>query len=83
MAFTADNRPHTIGDLLVITGTVENGDTTADLSAFLSEIFWGQVCGIGALGVAPSNNVGINGTTLNFNNPAVAAGGKLIVIGKR
>tara|TARA_R110002051_G_C8480983_1_gene461639 strand:+ start:333 stop:584 length:252 start_codon:yes stop_codon:yes gene_type:complete len=83
MAFTADNRPHTIGDLLVITGTVANGDTSADLSAFLSEILWGQVCNVGALGGAPSNNIGINGTTLNFNNPGVAAGGKLFVIGKR
>tara|TARA_R110000765_G_scaffold59605_2_gene115811 strand:- start:3726 stop:3977 length:252 start_codon:yes stop_codon:yes gene_type:complete len=83
MAFTADNRPHTIGDLLVITGTVANGDTSADLSAFLTEILWGDVTNVGALGGAPSHNIGINGTTINFNNPGVAAGGKLFVIGKR
>ena len=83
MAFTADNRPHSMGDLVVITGTVANGDTSANLSDFLSVILFGQVCAIGALGAAPSNNVGINGTTLNFNDPGVAAGGKLLVIGKR
>jgi len=81
MAFTADNRPHTIGDLLVITGTVENGDTSTDLSAFLSEILWGQVCVIGAVG-GPQTSA-INGTTLAHSNPGVAAGGRLLVIGKR
>ena len=82
MAFTSDNRPHTIGDLIVITGTVANGDTSTDLSDFLSEILTGQVCVIGAVAGGPTSAVAINGTTLVFNDPG-ATGGRLLVIGKR
>lgn len=46
MAFTSDNRPHTLGDLIVITGTVANGDTSTDLSDHMSEILFAQVCAI-------------------------------------
>jgi hypothetical protein len=80
MAFTADNRPHTIGDLMVITGTVANLDTSTDLSAFLSEILWGQVSVIGPAGAPQTTS--INGTTLVYANPG-PTGGKLFVIGKR
>jgi hypothetical protein len=82
MAFTADNRPHTIGDLLVITGTVANLDTSADLSDFLSVILMGQVCVTGVAAGGPTSAVTINGTTLIFNDPG-ATGGRLLVIGKR
>ena len=34
----SDNRPHTLGDLIVITGTIANSDQEAELGAFLSEI---------------------------------------------
>ena len=81
MAFTSDNRPHTLGDLIVITGTVANGDTSADLSAFMTEILMAQVnplSGVGAHGGAT-----IAGTTVNFTDPGVADGGRLFAIGKR
>lgn len=82
MAFTSDNRPHTLGDLIVITGTVGNGDTSTDLSAFMSEILFAQVCAIkGSAG--PNATTAINGTTIVHADPAVAAGGKLFAIGKR
>lgn len=81
MAFTSDNRPHTIGDMIVITGTVENGDTEADLSAFLSEILMGTVSPLSGVG-APGGAT-IDGTTLKFTNPGVADGGRLFVVGKR
>lgn len=81
MAFTSDNRPHTIGDMIVITGTVANGDTEADLSDFLSEILMGTVSPLG--GVGAPHGATIDGTTLKFTDPANAAGGRLFVVGKR
>ena len=81
MAFTSDNRPHTLGDLLVITGTVANGDTSTDLSAFMSEILMASVSPIAA--AAAPLELSINGTTVVHADPGVAAGGKLFAIGKR
>jgi len=81
MAFTSDNRPHTLGDLLVITGTVANGDTSTDLSAFMSEILMASVSPIS--GSAAPVESAINGTTVVHADPGVAAGGKLFAIGKR
>lgn len=81
MAFTSDNRPHTLGDLIVITGTVANGDTSADLSAFMTEILMAQVNPLSGVG-APGGST-ISGTTVNFTDPGVAAGGRLFAIGKR
>ena len=83
MAFTSDNRPHTLGDLIAITGTVTNGETSADLSAFMSEILMATVHPIGGGAGAPAEVVVINGTTLNFGDPGVAAGGRLFALGKR
>jgi hypothetical protein len=82
MAFTSDNRPHTLGDLIVITGTVANGDTNTDLSDFMSEILFAQVLAISA-GPGPKLVTALDGTTVHFEDPAVAAGGKLFAIGKR
>ena len=81
MAFTSDNRPHTLGDLIVITGTVANGDTSVDLSDFMSEVLMAQVNPLSGAG-APGGAT-IAGTTVNFTDPAVAAGGRLFAIGKR
>jgi RNA 3'-terminal phosphate cyclase len=81
MAFTSDNRPHTIGDLIAITGTVANGDTSTDLSAFMSEILMATVAPL-APAAAPLE-LSINGTTVVHADPGVAAGGKLFALGKR
>ena len=43
MAIGYDERPTMIGNLTVVTGTWENGDTSIDLSSFLSEILMGTV----------------------------------------
>ena len=81
MAFTSDNRPHTLGDLIAITGTVANGDTSIDLSAFLSEILMAQVQPLNASGTASVAKVA--GTTVSFTDIGHAAGGRLFALGKR
>ena len=81
MAFTSDNRPHVMGDLIAITGTVANGDTSADLSAFMSEILMAQVNPLGGVG-APGGAT-IDGTTVKFVDPGHANGGRLFALGKR
>ena len=81
MAFTSDNRPHTLGDLIAITGTVANGDTSVDLSAFLSEILMAQVQPLNASGTASVAKVA--GTTVSFTNIGHASGGRLFALGKR
>ena len=83
MAFTSDNRPHVMGDLIAITGTVENGNTEADLSAFMTEILMATLHPLeGAAGPTTGSCV-IDGTTVKFNDPGVAAGGRLFALGKR
>ena len=81
MAFTSDNRPHVMGDLIAITGTVANGDTEADLSAFMTEILMAQMNPLEGAG-APGGAT-IDGTTVKFVDPGVAAGGRLFALGKR
>ena len=81
MAFTSDNRPHVMGDLIAITGTVENGDTTIDLSDYLSEILSGTCH---ALSVAGTSSVcTINGTSVVFSDPSRPEGARLFVLGRR
>jgi len=81
MAFTSDNRPHTLGDLIAITGTVANGDTEVDLAEFMSEVLMAQVQPLNAGGTATVCK--IVGTTLSFSDISQAAGGRLFAIGKR
>ena len=81
MAFTSDNRPHVMGDLIAITGTVANGDTEADLSAFMTEILMAQMNPLEGAG-APGGAT-IDGTTVKFVDPGVASGGRLFALGKR
>lgn len=83
MAFVSDNRPHTLGDLIVITGTVANGDTSADLSDFLSEVL--MVTVVPNAAVATPLGCAIDTTTatiVRFSDPG-ASGGRLMVFGKR
>ena len=83
MAFTSDNRPHTIGDMIVITGTVANGDTSVDLSDFMSEILMATAHPLSGVAGPTTGSCVIDGTTVKFNDPGVAAGGRLFAIGKR
>tara|TARA_Y100000592_G_C5468991_1_gene318306 strand:- start:2124 stop:2378 length:255 start_codon:yes stop_codon:yes gene_type:complete len=81
--FTSDNRPHVLGDLIAITGTVANGDTDIDLSDFMSEVLMATLHPLeGAAGPTTGSCV-IDGTTVKFNDPGVAAGGRLFALGKR
>ena len=83
MAFISDNRPHTLGDLIVITGTVANGDVTAALGAFLSEILFVQMISTAAGAAAQTTAIdNTTATTVHFADPGVL-GGRLIVFGKR
>ena len=81
MAFTSDNRPHTLGDLIAITGTVANGDTEVDLADFMTEILMVQVQPLNKLGTASVAE--FTGTTVSFTNIGHADGGRLFAIGKR
>ena len=83
MAFVSDNRPHTLGDLIVITGTVANGDTSAALGAFLSEILHFSVTSTAAAAAPITTAIdNTTATTVHFTDPGVL-GGRLIVFGKR
>jgi|TARA_R100000482_G_scaffold105292_1_gene47908 hypothetical protein len=70
-----------MGDLIAITGIVENGDTEADLSAFMTEILMAQMNPLEGAG-APGGAT-IDGTTVKFVDPGVASGGRLFALGKR
>lgn len=83
MAFTADTRPQAMGNLIVITGTVANGDTSTDLSDYMSEILMAMVNPNGGGGGAPQETIVITGTTVTHGDPGTALGGKLFAIGKR
>jgi len=85
MAFVSDNRPHTLGDLIVITGTVANGDQDAELGAFLTEILMvTAVSNAAAAGGAPlaASIDTTSATKVRFADPG-ASGGRLMVFGKR
>lgn len=85
MAFVSDNRPHTLGDLIVITGTIANGDESVELSDFLSEVLMvTAVSNTAAAGGAPLT-AGIDTTSatlVRFADPG-ASGGRIMVFGKR
>ena len=83
MAFVSDNRPHTLGDLIVITGTIANTDTSAELGDFLSEILFAQAIPNHAVGAPQATGIDTTSTTkVVFSDPG-ANGGRLIVFGKR
>jgi len=64
MAIGFDERPSIIGNLMIVTGTWENGDTSIDLSGFLSEVLMATV--IPSSATEQANPVGIVGTTVHF-----------------
>jgi nucleoside phosphorylase len=79
MAFVSDNRPSAFGNMIVVTGTVASGDTTADLSEFMSEILMAQVQATD--GTATALTAAIDGTSVDFTN--LGRAGRLMAIGKR
>lgn len=83
MAFVSDNRPHTLGDLIVITGTIANGDVSVELSDFLSEVL--MVTAVSNAAVAAPLTAAIDTTSatlVRFADPG-ADGGRIMVFGKR
>lgn len=80
MAITFDNRPIVIGSILLLTGTWENGDTSVDCSAHLSEILHFDVTANSA--TEQANPTGFVGTTGHFTESG-SAGGRFIVLGRR
>ena len=80
MAVTIDSRTHIIGDLMLISGTWENGDTSIDVSSHLSSVIMAFVAPTNASEQA--NPVGIVGTTIHFTESA-AHDGIWSAIGKR
>ena len=83
MAFTADTRPTSVGNLHMVTGTGANGDTSADLSAHFIEVLFVSVAAIDGTAAPVVTSIATDGTTVHFADPAVAAGGKLIALGYR
>tara|TARA_Y100000361_G_scaffold34293_1_gene28772 strand:+ start:3014 stop:3253 length:240 start_codon:yes stop_codon:yes gene_type:complete len=79
MAFVSDERPSAFGNMIVVTGTVASGDTTADLSDFMSEILMAQVQATD--GTATALTAAIDGTSVDFTN--LGRAGRLMAIGKR
>ena len=79
MVFVADDRPSAFGNMIVVTGTVASGDTTADLSDFMSEILMAQVQATD--GTATALTAAIDGTSVDFTN--LGRAGRLMAIGKR
>ena len=79
MAFVSDERPSAFGNMIVVTGTVDSGDTTADLSDFMSEILMAQVQATD--GTATALTAAIDGTSVDFTD--LGRAGRLMAIGKR
>ena len=79
MAFVSDERPSAFGNMIVVTGTVASGDTTADLSDFMSEILMAQVQATD--GTATPLTAAIDGTSVDFTD--LGRAGRLMAIGKR
>ena len=75
MAFdtTVDTRPHTIGNLLMVTGTFTNsgGSTNQgrdiDLSAYFSKVV---ACGVNASRTTPGSGGGVDGAFITISSPA-------------
>ena len=80
MAISIDTRTHIIGDLMLITGTWANGDTSIDLSSHLSSVIMAFVAPSTA--TEQANPVGIVGTTVHFTETG-GDDGIWSVVGKR
>ena len=86
MAISFDPRPTIIGNLVLVTGTFADNDTSIDFSGHLASLVYGDVIVVGG-----DNNpteeanpvaIGADGTTLHFSE-ANSLGGRFIGIGFR
>ena len=77
---TYDERPTMIGNLIVVTGTWANGDTSIDLSSFMSEVLTATV--IPSSATEQANPVGIVGSTVHFTESG-SDDGVWFAIGRR
>ena len=73
-------RPTMIGNLIVVTGTWANGDTSIDLSSFMSEVLTATV--IPSSATEQANPVGIVGSTVHFTESG-SDDGVWFAIGRR
>ena len=86
MAFTLDARPHVIGDLVLLAGTIvqADGGTTVDISEHISKIIFADLQG--KIGAGPPAGVCIvSDTSIQFPgiHPSITGTLNVIVIGKR
>jgi len=86
MALTLDARPHVIGDLVLLTGTIvqADGGTTVDISEHVSNIIFANVQG--KIGAGPPQGVCIvSDTSIQFPSihPSITVPLNVTVIGKR
>jgi hypothetical protein len=86
MAITFDPRPTIIGNLMLVTGTFADGDTSIDFSGHLASLVYGDVIVVGGndnpTEEANPVAIGANGTTLHFSEGA-SLGGRFIGLGFR
>jgi hypothetical protein len=80
MAIAFDDRPITIGSILLLTGTWANGDTSVDASDYLSEVLHFDVTANSA--TEQANPTGFVGTTCHFTESG-SDGGRFIILGRR
>jgi hypothetical protein len=80
MAIAFDDRPTTLGNLLLLTGTWANGDSSIDASDFLSEILFFDILVNSA--TEQANPTGFVGTTCHFTESG-SDGGRFIILGRR
>ena len=80
MAINFDDRPITIGSILLLTGTWANGDTSIDASDYLSEILHFDVTANSA--TEQANPTGYVTTTCHFTENA-SVGVRFIILGRR
>ncbi len=80
MAIGYDTRTHVMGDLMLVTGTWENGDTSIDLSTHLSTVLMAMVCPSAT--TEQANPISIVGTTLHFTESG-SDGGVWSALGSR
>ncbi len=80
MAIVFDNRPTILGNLMLVTGTWANGDTSVDLSGYLADILHFDVTANSA--TEQANPTGYVGTTGHFTENA-SVGGRFIALGHR
>ena len=80
MAISFGNRPTVFGNLMVVTGTFANGDSSVDLSDYLADIV--SVTAMEIDSTARAVVVSYDGTTAYFTE-AGSGGGRFMAIGHR